>query len=126
MTDEKSKKEFTVLEIAKMKPEEAILNGIDRISYMELRGMRIASYADGFQARMTEVLNKIEQEIIEKEMMRNGDEQVWREEVRKQMQVYIISMLKKQVEAGIPKDIVAQNNKMHVRELEKLLAEESL
>ena len=58
--------------------------------------------------------------------MRNGDEQVWREEVRKQMQVYIISMLKKQVEAGIPKDIVAQNNKMHVRELEKLLAEESL
>ena len=101
MTDTKFKKAFTIAEIAKMKPEDALQYNLNRMEYIEIKGVADASFADGKETTEALLLPQLEQE-------RKG-------------KAGLLASLKRLLEAGVSKELVAAANQITVPELEKML-----
>lgn len=125
MTDSKFKKAITIAEIAKMKPEDALKYNLNRMEYMEIKGVSDASFADGRQTMKDELSPlleaaemKAEQAQIKAEQAQVKAEQEQKERKR------LIASLRRLIESGVPEALIADSNDMTVTALKKMLEEE--
>ena len=111
MTDSKFKKAITIAEIAKMKPEDAMKYNLNRMEYMEIKGVSDASFADGRQTMKDELSPLLEAAEMKAEQERKA---------RKRL----IASLRRLIESGVPEALIAETNDMTVPALKKMLEEE--
>ena len=122
MTDSKFKKALTLAEIAKMEPEEAVKYNLDRIAYMEIKGVSDAAYSDGRQDAEDFYLPLLKQEQEEKELAKLSAEQAEKKaEQERKEKITLIASFQRMIDAGVPKELIAQANEMSVEALERLL-----
>ena len=138
MTDSKFKKALTLAEIAKMEPEEAVKYNLDRIAYMEIKGVSDAAYSDGRQDAEDFYLPLLKQEQEEKELAKQKAEQERKEKEQAKMsaeqaekkaeqerkeKIALIASFQRMIDAGVSKELIAQANQMSLEALERLLEE---
>ena len=136
MTDAKFNKLLKIAEIAKLSKEEAIKYNVNRTQYAEIKGMSDAAYADGQQdteakyvVLLEEANKKAEQANKKAEQADKKAEQADKKAEQadkkaaqeREKAAQLVLSLRRLIESGISKEIIAAANQVTVAKLNEML-----
>ena len=115
MTDAKFNKVLKIAEIAKLSKEEAIKYNVNRTQYAEIKGMSDAAYADGQQDTEAKYV------VLLEEANKKAEQADKKAAQEREKAAQLVLSLRRLIESGISKEIIAAANQVTVAKLNEML-----